>query len=174
MPLFAHTETGFCVDVLENETSADYLRRFAEDHTKDWVVIEVPDGTVSGANATTFENPASAVVPAAAPLNPNNPYWPGYVPKSPDQFWGLVQQVFITLQGSNEAGADRFSRLVNSGRAAGVIKIISAVDFINPDDKQGAFLRELAFLTTTKHETDAQFLMTAQEVGAIMQSGNWK
>lgn len=117
---------------------------------------------------------ASVVQPPSQPNNANNPYWPGYVPKGPDQFWGLVQQIFIALQGSNEAGADRFSRLVNSTRASGVIKIIGAVDLINPDDMQGAFLRELDFLTTTRHETDAQFLLSSQEVAAIMQSGNWK
>lgn len=111
--------------------------------------------------------------PMPAPNNAGNPYFPGWRPKTQLGFWGLVQGVFIALGGSNEAGADRFARLVSDTRARGIVEMIRATAEVDPDDVNGAFLKALHFLTTTKAAADSQPLMTTAEAAAIMQKNNW-
>lgn len=129
----------------------------------DYVMI-INDGRV-----TKYFSPAP---PPAVPTpnNPGNPYF-GKTPKSPEHFWALILGVYIALGGSNEAGMDRQGRLLSSKRAQGIIKIVEAVSFIDPDDKDGDFLKMAALLTTTKHE-DGQLLIEVAEFDAIMAA--WK
>jgi hypothetical protein len=111
--------------------------------------------------------------PPPEPNNPGNPYFPGWKPKTQLGFWGLVQGVFIALGGSNEAGADRFARLIGDRRTLGIDKMIAATGLVDPDDENGAFLKALKFLTTTNAASDGQVLMTDAEVAAIMRQSNW-
>ena len=102
------------------------------------------------------------------PNNSGNPYF-GKKPLPVDEFWGLVLTVYIAVQGSNAAGLDRHSRLITSKRAQPILELVRKVDLVDPDDKNGAFLKMLGILTTTDHEDGASGkLMTAQEVAGIM------
>lgn len=131
------------------------------------------DGDVVRIDGKIEQRYSAPVIPTPQPHTPGNPYFPGWRPKTQLGFWGLVQGVFIALGGSNEAGADRFARLLTDTRARGIVEMIRATDTIDTDDKDGAFLKALKFLTTTNAASDGQPLMTPQEAGAIMQKTNW-
>lgn len=71
MSLFAHVETGAALDPQENKTADEYLKRYAGELTKQWVVKQVPDGTVHGAKDNgdgTYTNPQPAPTPEPEPL----------------------------------------------------------------------------------------------------------
>lgn len=173
MTTYARIVDDRAVDVVVSPPSLE--ERFNAEWLSRQVFVVVPDGTVSGAKDNhdgTFSNPPSTVdIPK--PNNSGNPYWPGFYPKTQLGFWGLVQKIFIFMAGSNEGGADRFNRLTSDPRASGIVKMIGASDTVDPDDKDGAFLSAVSFLTTTNAVVDNKLLMTAQEVGAIMQKSNW-
>jgi len=103
------------------------------------------------------------------PNNPNNPHF-GKKPKTPKDFWGLVLQVYVArANGDNAQALDRIDRLMSSRRAAPIVKIIDSVDLIDPDDRNGDFLRCFSILTTTDHEDlTSGKLMTSQEATSIM------
>ena len=66
MSKFAHIETGFALDPHESDSAEAYLKRFTEDATKDWLVVEVPKGTEHGAKDNgdgTFTNPTQPALP---------------------------------------------------------------------------------------------------------------
>ena len=70
MTLFAHIESGFAQDVLEDATPENYERRFSADILQGFVIVSVPDGTLPGAKANgdgTFTNPAPPIYPTPAP-----------------------------------------------------------------------------------------------------------
>lgn len=49
---FAHVETGQALDPAVNDLMGQYLARFAPAITKNWTVVQVPDGTQHNATAT--------------------------------------------------------------------------------------------------------------------------
>lgn len=68
--LIAHIESGFAIDVWENDGIDAYKRRFAEDMITNWNIVEVPASTQPGAKDNgdgTFTNP---IPPAPAPSQP--------------------------------------------------------------------------------------------------------
>lgn len=183
---FAHTETGRALDPADAESAAVYRARFNPAATVSWMVVTVPDGTAHGAiprGNGDYNNPDGSTAkadntltpapppPAPQPNTPNNPYF-GKIPKIPKDFWGLVLGVFIGGAGTNAGGLDRLGRLQSSIRAMPIVKIIDSVSLVDPDDRNGDFLRLLTILTTTAHETDGRFLLEPLEAGAIMQA--WK
>lgn len=175
MPTFAHTETGEVLDPIVDADEASYRARFNADAVSRWTIVEVADGTQHGARPDGqggWVNPTPVVI-APQPNNAGNPYFPGWVPKTQLGFWGLVQRVFIALGGSNAAGADRYHRLRTDARSSAIMDMIAATDLVDPDDKDGAFLSAVAFLTSTNASSDSQVLMTVPEITAIMQKSNW-
>lgn len=74
MPKFAHIEPGFALDPHESDSAEAYLKRFTADSTKEWLVVEVPNGTEHGAKDSgggTFTNPAPVPAPVPAPESPS-------------------------------------------------------------------------------------------------------
>ncbi len=116
---------------------------------------------------------SSVVFPEPSPVNPGNPYF-GKKPKRVGDFWGHVMAVYVAVANGADAsekqanGLDRFARLRQSRRTIGLADVIQGNDLIDPDDVGGDFLKMLGLLTTTKHETDDQLLMTTTERDAIM------
>ena len=93
--------------------------------------------------------------------NTKDNVWFGRAPQTVVKFWGLFFKVCIIIaQGDRAKAAERVARLINSIRAAVVVKIIESNDTINPDDLNGDFLSFVDFLTTTNHETDGQPLLS--------------
>lgn len=173
MTTYARVINGVTADVVISPPTLQ--ERFNAEWLSRQIFVVVPDGTKDGGKDNgdgTFTNPVS-VPTVPTPNNHGNPYWPGYAPKTQLGFWGLVQKVFIFMAGSNEGGADRFNRLTSDARASGIVKMIGASDTVDPDDRDGAFLSAVSFLTTTTAAVDNKLLMTTQEVAAIMQSSNW-
>lgn len=83
MSAFAHTETGFAVNVIVADDEAAYAARFNPDSMTSqvfadgvwsnvpWKIVHVPDGTIDGAKDNgdgTFSAPPSPSIPIPQPV----------------------------------------------------------------------------------------------------------
>ncbi len=68
MPRFAHIENNLCRDVKDNDSAEEYLKRWHEDVTKGWVVVQVKDDTEEFADGATLENPPPPPPPPPVPI----------------------------------------------------------------------------------------------------------
>lgn len=128
----------------------------------------------TGATVQDLQNAAAADDAPAAPRpnNPGNPYF-GKTPKLTKDFWGHMLSVYIAIApggsatAKQAAGMSQLGRLLTSQTASPIVKAVEGANVVDPDDKNGDFLKMVGLLTSTNHE-DAQLLMTPQELGAVM------
>lgn len=126
--------------------------------------IQVADDNVSGAYLQqdgSYLNPAASIPQASQPNNPGNPYF-GKRPLPRKDFFALVGQTL---------SADRYKRLTTDSHFLWVKDVIDGIDLVDPDDKQGQFLKIAQYLTTTAAD-DGKPLMETAERDAIMHA--WK
>ena len=158
MPLYTHIETGFASDIHPADTAEDYLKKFSQDISESWNVVECPDGTLSGAayDAGAFTNPVAATISPPQPNNPGNPYFGKKALQTKD-FFAIAGQVL---------GA-RYPRLRNDVAFLWVYDVLTKIEIVDVDDRAGQFLKIVHYLTTT-NAADSQPLMSNSDVTSIM------
>lgn len=164
MTTFARIVGGFALDCQIAATATELAARFHPEWLAKNPFIVVPDGTLHGAldnGNGTFSNPLPPVPVVPQPVNPGNPYFGKPVLKTA-AFWVLVGQVL---------SADRMKRLVDDSHFIWIEKVIAETTLVDPDDKDGLFLKIVTYLTTTKAD-DTALLMDKAERDAIMAA--WK
>lgn len=152
MSLFAHVETGLCVDVQPGADEAEYRKRFAGVDQKAWQVERVPDTTEPFAiwNGTGVD-----------PTNPPKP--PAPTPPPGILSATAFQDVCETGLGGGTTGATRFGAITRA-------MDVSADDLVFSLNKR--FVKSITFDKTKSaglfNVLVAKGLMTAGERTAIL------
>lgn len=169
MKTFARVVDGVALDCQVAADSAELATRFHPEWLAKNPFTLVPDWTLHGATSDGhggWINPVQLDT-SPKPNTPNNPYF-GKTPLMVKDFYALVGQV---LPGQ------RYKRLTTDANFLWVKDLIDNLDWVDPDDQKGQFLKIVGvpanggYLTNTNGE-DGQPLMTTQERAAIM--GGWK
>lgn len=105
-----------------------------------------------------YTDPGTPYVPK--PNTPNNPYF-GNAPMPTEQFWIFIQKML---------GAARMKRLTADSGFIGIDRAMRSIKTVDPDDKDGLFLKLVSDLTSTSGE-DGKLLLEPAERDAIM--GAW-
>lgn len=132
---FCHVETGQCLDPQVNDTSDNYLKRYAAPVTAGWVVSSAPDGTPHNSAAVCTNGSCSYTPPAIpAPVA-----IPAVMTKANFQLYAYATLGAVAAPGGtpaqkNLAGIVRFGAVLLAMKASSDPGTAAALDGYNNND----------------------------------------